>query len=174
MKPFMRILAVGLAVAAGPVLGGCFPVGGGKEWVVGGGSVSRSENGVTTSYTVGRLSCNNRVYFVLAANGCHGSRSGGGSGNAQGQLRVRDGRVLTWSCSTEDGKSGKVAIDGQEFDLTQGALFLVSTKDKPTRVEQLMVDVGQLQAGSATDPLSELAAADARIAAFLQSCKDNE
>jgi hypothetical protein len=116
--------------------------------------------------------CDGRVYLVLAANGCSGS--GGGSGTSRGQLHAKDGREIVWSCSTQDGKSGKVIIDGQEFDLNQGALFLVSAKEKPTRVEQVVIDTGQLQAESLVGKFPELAKADPRIATFLQSCKDSE
>jgi hypothetical protein len=92
--------------------------------------------------------CDGRVYLVLAANGCSGS--GGGSGTSRGQLHPKDGREIVWSCSTQDGKSGKVIIDGQEFDLNQGLSF------------------------SSRRRFPELAKADPRIATFLQSCKDSE
>jgi hypothetical protein len=114
------------------------------------------------------------MYFVVAANGCTGSAGGGGSGTSRGQLHTKDGQEIVWSCSTQDGKSGKVFIDGQEFDLNQGALFLVSTKEKTTRVEQLVIDTGQLQAESIVEKFPALANAEPRIATFLQSCKDSE
>jgi hypothetical protein len=62
-----------------------------------------------------------------------------------------------------------VIIDGQEFDLSGGALFLISTKDKPTRVEQLAIEAGQLQERTNTEKFPELATAEPRIASFLQS-----
>jgi hypothetical protein len=67
-----------------------------------------------------------------------------------------------------------VVIDGQEFDLTQGALFLISTKDNPKQVQQLAIDAGQLQEGADTEKFPEPVTADPRIAAFLQSCRDSE
>jgi hypothetical protein len=154
-------------------LSGCSPTAG-KSWGSGGGTVVRSEGGTTTAYTVQRLTCDGRVYLFLAANGCKGSGGGGGSGASRGQLHANDGREIVWSCSTPDGKSGDVVIDGQGFDLSRGGLFLVSTKDKPTRVEQLAVEAGQLQEGSDTEKFPELAKADPRVAAFLQSCRDRE
>jgi hypothetical protein len=79
--------------------------------------------------------------------------------------------------STQDGKSGEVVIDGQKFDLGQGTLFLVSVKDSPTRVEQLTIEPGKLQAmesGSFLDQLIEQAKTEPRIATFLESCQDSE
>jgi hypothetical protein len=168
-----RLVTVVCAFSIGLGLAGCSPDAG-KSWGGGSGSSSRREDGAWINYTIGRLICDDRVYLVLAANGCRGSGGGGGSGKYRAQLHAKDGREIVWSCSTQDGKSGKVVIDGQEFDLTQGALFLVSTKDKPTRVEQVLIDDGQLQAGSDTQKFPELAKADPRIATFLESCKDNE
>ena len=173
MNPTARLLVLVCTLSAGPALCGCSPTAG-KSWGSGGSSVVRSEGGITTAYTIQRLTCDGCVYLVLAANGCKGSGGGGGAGASRGQLHTKDGREIVWSCSTPDGQSGNVVIDGQEFDLTQGALFLISTKDKPTRVEQLAIDAGQLQEGSNTDKFPELAKADPRIAAFLQSCRDSE
>jgi hypothetical protein len=67
-----------------------------------------------------------------------------------------------------------VVIDGQEFDLDQGSLFLVSVKDRPTRVDQVVIDTEQLQGELIPDQLPDRAKADPRVAAFLQSCKVSE
>jgi hypothetical protein len=159
MNPTARLLVLVGTFSAGLALCGCSPTAG-KSWGSGGVTVVRSEGGTTTAYTVQRLTCDGRVYLVLAANGCKGSGGGGGSGASRGQLHAKDGREILWSCSTQDGNSGNVVIDGQEFDLTRGALFLISTKDKPTRVEQLVIEAGQLQEGSNTEKFPELAKAD--------------
>jgi hypothetical protein len=152
---------------------GCSPTAG-KSWGTSAGTVSRFEGGTKTSYTIERLTSDGRIYLVLAANGCKGSGGGGGAGASHGQLYAKDGRNIAWSCSTRDGKTGNVIIDGQEFDLTDGALFLISTKDKPTHVEQLAIEAEQLQEWSNTEKFPELATADPRIAAFFQSCRDND
>jgi hypothetical protein len=172
MNTSVRLLVIVCTLSIGLGLPGCSPTPG-KSWRIGSGSASRNEGGVAISYTVQGLTCDGRMYFVVAANGCTGS-AGGGSGNSRGQLHTRDGREIVWTCATQDGKSGKVVIDGQEFNLNQGALFLASTKEKPTRVEQVVIETGQLQAESIVENLPELAKADPRIATFLQSCKDGE
>ena len=76
--------------------------------------------------------------------------------------------------ATRDGRSGKVVIDGHEFDLTRGGLFLVSAKGTPVRVEQIPVDAAQLQPCADGKRFPELAPADPRIATFLQSSKVGE
>jgi F0F1-type ATP synthase membrane subunit c/vacuolar-type H+-ATPase subunit K len=65
MNPSARLLEVVCALAIGLGLAGCSPTSG-KSWGAGGGSVSRTENGVTVSYTVQQLTCDGRVYLVLA------------------------------------------------------------------------------------------------------------
>jgi hypothetical protein len=164
----LTIIICALSVGHGPT--GCSPTAG-KSWGCGGGTAVRVDDGTTTDYTVERLTCDDRVYLVIAANGCSGGGSGGGSGNSTGGLYARDGRLISWQCSTRDAKTGRVVIDGKEFDLTRGGLFLVSAKETPAKIEQVAVDAAQLQAGSDTKNFPELAKADARIAAFIESCK---
>ena len=85
--------------------------------------------------------------------------------------RGRDIMSLTaGECMTTNPKT----IDGQEFVLTRGGLFLVSTKDKPTRVEQVVNGAERLQAVSDIVKFPELAKADPRITTFLESCKENK
>jgi hypothetical protein len=126
------------------------------------------------SYSLRRHACDGRLFLVLVANGCTESVGGGGDRGLSGQFRTKDGREIVWSCSTPDGKVGHVVIDGQTFDLTRGALFLISTKDKPTRVQQVPVEAGQLQEKASIEKFRELEKADPRIAAFLKSCRDSK
>jgi hypothetical protein len=171
MEPVVRFLMAAVSLAAGLGLAGCSPTAG-KSWGGGGGTIVRFEDGAPVSYTVERLVCDDQVYMVLAANGCSGGGGGGGSGAYRGQLLAKDGRPIAWSCSTQDTKSGKVVIDGKTFDLADGRLFLVWAKEVPVRVEQVVIDAEQLQRGSDTKNFPDLAQADARIAAFLEACKD--
>src|SRR5262249_23663243 len=150
-----RLLVLACSLSAGLASLGCSATAG-KSWGSGGSTVSRIEGRTTTAYTIQRLTCDGRAYLVLAANGCRGTGSGGGCGASHGKLHAKDGREIGWSCSTRDGTSGSVVIDGQEFDLAHGALFLISTKDKPTRVEQLAIDGEQLQEGADTEKFPEL------------------
>jgi hypothetical protein len=104
---------------------------------------------------------------VLAADGCSGGSSGSGP-NARGLLRTVDGRNIAWSCTTKDGTGGTVTIDGQEFDLAEGGVFLVRAKGGKTKVEQLSADMSRLQGGSVQEKLKGLADTEPRIAAFFK------
>jgi hypothetical protein len=105
-----------------------------------------------------------RKYFLMASVGVDGEhKTSRGVGVADGKIKTKDGRDLTWSCATVDGKSGKVVIDSQEFDLEKGGVFLVLAKDKKTTVEQVNTDMGPLHSHPKTG-LDE-----PRIAAFLKA-----
>jgi hypothetical protein len=109
----------------------------------------------------------------LAASGCSGGSSSGAAGSFRGQLRAHDKREIAWSCSTTDGTNGTVTVDGQRFDLSKGALFLVSTSDPTIKVEQIAVDLSKLQDNSTLDypfqeKLQALGEAQPRIAAFFK------
>jgi hypothetical protein len=130
MSSVARLLTIICAFFVGLGPTGCSPSAG-KSWGCGGGTAVRVEDGATIDYTIERLTCDDRVYLILAANGCNGGGSGGGSGNSSGALYAKDGRLIAWQCSTRDAKSGKVVIDDKEFDLISGGLFLVSTKETP-------------------------------------------
>ena len=88
------------------------------------------------------LSCQGDVYFVLAAAGCSsiGSKQGPTS---QGQMATVDGREINWSCSSTLVTNGTATIDGQQFDLKNGAVFVVSATENATKVEQLNVELSK-------------------------------
>jgi hypothetical protein len=63
-------------------------------------------------------------------------RTIGGDPPIHGEFQLKDGRKLAWNCSSRDGETGKVEIAGLPHDLEKGGLFLVSTKEGGTKVEQ--------------------------------------
>jgi hypothetical protein len=142
----------------------------GRSWGGGGHSTGGVKEGVKFDYTIEHLTCDGRVYLVLAADGCSGGGSGSGP-TARGQLYAVDGRKIAWSCTTQDGTSGTVTIDGQQFDLAKGAVFLVSAKENKTTVQQLPVDMSKLQGGLVQDKLPALADTEPRIAAFFKEAR---
>jgi hypothetical protein len=145
-----------LPVYAVTLVTGVFLPGCGHEW---GGGVNSARQGGYDYGTV-HLTCDNRVYLLLAVDG----RPIGGvpqpkplDGRAGGKFiapNARPGgdhhfgdpapREVTWSSTTRDGKTGNVTVDGEEFDLSKGGLFLVSLMDNQTKVEQLGTDLSQL------------------------------
>ena len=112
MHSLTRMLLVTLAVSACMASLGCK----GRSWGGGGGAAGGVKEGVKFDYTIEHLTCDGRVYLVLVADGCSGGDSGSGR-TARGQLYAVDGRKIAWSCTTQDGTSGTVIIDGQQFDL---------------------------------------------------------
>ena len=91
-----------------------------------------------------------------------------------GELLAVDGRKIAWSCPTQDGTSGTVTIDGQQFDLAKGAVFLISAKEKKTKVDQLTVDMSKLQGGAVQEKLRGLADTEPRIAAFITQARGDK
>jgi hypothetical protein len=57
----------------------------------------------------------------------------------------KDGRRFAWQMETTDGRSVKCRVDGKEYDLASGTLFLVKTKGGKTEVEQLSRDLSPVQ-----------------------------
>lgn len=62
----------------------------------------------------------------------------------EGHHRGPDGRRVDCRCATKDGHAGVVTINGQAFDLDQGALFLVSTISGNATIRQLKREMPKL------------------------------
>jgi len=81
---------------------------------------------------------------VPARSGAGGSRSS--SDRPQAQLHYSglhsspDGRRIEWQCQTKDGVAGSVSINGQDYDLANGTLVLVTVGEEKTTVKQLKRD----------------------------------
>jgi hypothetical protein len=161
---------IGLCLGASLLPLGCRFGGDGHGW-------GQSGEGAVGYFQIESLRCDERVFFVLAANGCSGGGSGGGDGSFRGRLHALDGREIAWSCRTRDGTGGTVTADGQSFDLRKGAVFLVSTNDKKTTVEQLSVDMSKLQGASGPggtpmrEKLQALGNTEPRIAEFFKDSR---
>ncbi len=115
---------------------------------------------------------NEQVVIVLLADGCSGSSAAAFPGRNSGELHAKDGREIPWSCRTRDGQSGRATIDGVDFDLAKGCVFLVSTKDKKTTVRQLHRDISGLTHMSPMNleqDFDEWAKADPEIREFVQA-----
>lgn len=169
-RPLIAVFGV-LTMACG--LSGCVPSSAGS-WGVTNGSTSQREDGVTHSYSALSFSRNGQIYLLLATARGTGNSYRGGEGKYQGELHGKDGVKIGWSCTTKDGRSGKVVIDNQEFDLTAGALFLVSTSDKSAQVQQLVIDSAQLQACSDVKKLLGVMKANPEMATYLEIFKVSE
>jgi hypothetical protein len=163
----LRLSVVAITLSACLLAPGC---AGSHSW--GGGSEGDhgSKEGVRFDYDIISLTCDGRVFLVLAVDG----GSGGGtiiSEKTQGTFYAVDGRTIPWSCTTRDGAAGTVTIAGQEFELGKGAVFLISLKAGQTKVEQLAVDMSKLQGGKMEEKLNAVGETAPRIKAFLKECR---
>jgi hypothetical protein len=173
----MRRIALA-AVLTLVALAGCLPLSG-HSWGGGSGghdSVFRtdvtSDQWFRRSYTIEHLTCDDSVYLVLCSD-CAGH---GGQRNqlSTGLLSGRNGRPVPWTCFTRDGHGGRFTIDGVDYDLARGKVFLVTTRTDRPRVEQLDMSPGPLLGLGINGEPKKLAQADPRLAAFLDGCVDEE
>ena len=155
-KRWLPVFAVTFVTSI--LLPGC---GQSHNW--GGGVNSAGHAGY--DYGTVHLTCDDRVYVLLAVDGRPvggvpapkplDGRAGGGfiapNTRPGGYHHVGDPppREVVWSSTTCDGKTGSVTVDGQEFDLSQGGLFLISLMDNQAKVEQLAADLSQLDGSAA-------------------------
>lgn len=77
-----------------------------------------------------------------------GTHSNGGSGSTsdplfreRGHAQAADGRGYEYQLETTDGITAHFSIDGKEYELSQGTLFLIKTGDGKTQVQQLDHDL---------------------------------
>ncbi len=71
---------------------------------------------------------------------------------------------VKWACATSDGQTGRMFINGNEYDLAQGSLLLVSTTGGSTRALQLQRDLSKLSPEAAS--LEPWLKADPQIETF--------
>jgi hypothetical protein len=165
MSSLTRLLLVSVTLSACIASWGC------KDSRWGGGESNSSgspSDGTPFNYTIQHLTFEGRVYLVLVADHCSGGGAGSGPA-ARGQFHAVDGRNIGWSCTTQDGTSGTLTLDGRQFDLAKGAVFVVSLKENKTSVEQLAVDMSKLQ--GRTQDEQALADSEPRIAAFFKKAR---
>jgi hypothetical protein len=88
-----------------------------------------------------------------------------------------DGRRVEWECETKDGSTfTHVTIDAKSYRLSQGRIFLVSTRSGVTKIRQLKPDPVKLDLEGPARPspnaLWNLAERDPTIRAFFQGPQD--
>ncbi|HEV3255777.1 MAG TPA: hypothetical protein VG013_02740 [Gemmataceae bacterium] len=102
-------------------------------------------------------------------NGSSGGGSGGGvrglgtAAEYQAHVQAADGRRVGWKWLTPDNSGGTLTLDGTDYDLTAGRLFLVSTKGGKAQVRQFRRDLSKVQPAG----LERLAKSDADVAKFV-------
>ncbi len=101
------------------------------------------------------------VLFVDDVKGGHGS---GGSGSTDNPVHVStvsagapDSGGYNCQLETTDGKSANCRINGKEFDLSNGTLFVIKAKGDQVEVHQLMRDLTKIpfDATGCRDPIEK-------------------
>jgi hypothetical protein len=81
-----------------------------------------------------------------------------------------DGRRFDWQLEKTDGRSVNCQVDGKEYDLAKGTLFLVKTKGGKTEVEQLSRDLSAVKPD--TESCKDFARKDSTLSKFLGTGND--
>jgi len=102
-----------------------------------------------------------RVFFMLWHDYRPTDRAAGGFGSGgvcregdrleiDGAYGTTDGRLLQWTCQSPDGVTGTVTVNGVEYDLEAGNLFIVADIEGETSVTRLVRDLGASDSVHAT------------------------
>lgn len=87
----------------------------------------------------------------------------------EGRLNIQKGEAVVIACKTTNGVIEHFSINGKEYDLSQGALFLVTTHEGRQDVTQLPQDLKDHPAESAG--LKKLAESNKDIREFLEKAR---
>ncbi|MDH3584281.1 MAG: hypothetical protein OER86_08710 [Phycisphaerae bacterium] len=66
-----------------------------------------------------------------------GGTRGPTEGTFEGFLQTTDGRPIEWRCSIRSGKAGEFTMEGRDFKLDDGTLFLVRARQSPAVIKQM-------------------------------------
>lgn len=109
----------------------------------------------------------------------YGESNCGGSSSTEDPLyrinctvKAGDGRQFSWEIHSSDGLTADMWIEGQKFDLSQGTMFLVGSRDNKLELVQLQKDFSALAPSHET--VSALAITDDDIANFVTNAKVDE
>jgi hypothetical protein len=128
------------------------------------------DRGGVTAYTL-RCGPPKGVQLVLWSDTSPSSHGSGTTRRTfvEGRFTGTGGRAVGFLCQTTDGRTARFKIDGKEFDLAEGSLFLVSTHQEKPRVAQLAQDVTKIP--NETGALREFALANAEISKFFHEAQ---
>ena len=143
------VVIIGLVlIAIAAMIGGSFLVGLGPLGPVainGGGTCSVGDTDVQF------VLAGDKITLVLWCAGTQGpsessSETGLFRSTAKGSFTAANGKPIVWTWQNPRERGGEFKIDGTRFDLANGSLFLLTTKDGKVGVTQLDVDLSQVRA----------------------------
>jgi len=101
---------------------------------------------------------------VLFVDNVKGGRRSGGSGSTENPVRTQSGSAgdgdaggYQWQIQTTDGNSANCRINGRDYDLSKGSLFVVNAKKEQVEVNQLKRDLSTIpfDADGCKEPLAK-------------------
>ncbi len=122
-----------------------------------------------TSYGYGRWGDGVAIAVWADTDGGLGAGGGTSAGTARyhGFMTAPTGERIDWVCETAEAGRGKVVVNGTEYDLAKGSLFLVSVTDGAVR--QLRRDLSHVTPSA--EGLKALARDDPDVAAFVAAAR---
>jgi hypothetical protein len=113
------------------------------------------------------------IWHDLASSSSQGSDSTGDPVyHLSSHALSSDGRRVDWQAQTTDGKTAQFWIDGESYDLASGALFIVTTQNGATMVNQLHRDLSNVQPDY--DSCVDFARGDPDLARFMDGLSDSQ
>jgi hypothetical protein len=141
LRPWSLVPA---ALGLGMLMFGC----GTQTTVPGPDSIGSSTPGLSFTYLKWKEGTSLLLVDDIFLGGSHHS---GGSGTTQipiysgsGSAKAADGGGYKWQVETKDGKTIKFSIDGKDYDLSKGTLFVMKVKGDKTDVHQLKRDLSAI------------------------------
>jgi hypothetical protein len=130
-------------------------------------TASATVNGRQAEYVVANGKLLLVVWFVTSPEG--GGTAVGVSANAakteiKGNYEPTGGTRIDWTCTTSDLATGTVTINGADYQLADGGLFLITPGDPP-KVVQLKRDLGKVEGSQ--QGLETLAREDPEVSTFV-------
>jgi hypothetical protein len=136
LRPGLLVLATVVPFASAP---GCGP----RSTPPSPSAIASSGPGL--SFSLHRWKEGLNLLLVDDLPGGHGSHGSGSTNNPvwseSGSGGTADGTGYKWQLETTDGMTARFRLDGKEYDLANGTLFVITRQDKQLTVHQLKRDL---------------------------------
>lgn len=163
----LKLTSLGILFVSFVLLSGCMM----KSTPPGPNTAGGSIEGVSYSFHQWAQGMSIMIWHDLSGYG-----SCGGSGSTSDPIYRVDcraegtnGRTLKWQIHTTDGVSAEMRINGNEFNLADGTLFLIDHQDGTAHVVQRQRDLSNLAANHQS--ITAFTPTDQEVANYVESVK---
>ena len=164
------LIRIGFALVLG-LLAACIP----KQTPPGANSISGEAGGARYSYHY----WDEGLTILFWYNVSSGSEGCTGTGSTEDtvfrlvcDVETLDGQQFTWLVETSDGISADLWIDGRQYDLGNGTMFLATINGDGAQIEQLARDFSQLEPDMAA--IEAFAREDLAVIDFIGQMADDD